>query len=54
MKQVMTPKEAADFLGVHIATVYKLIKSGELPATKLGPKLIRISASDLQKYTKAN
>ena len=54
MKTIMTPKEAAEVLGVHTATIYKLVKTGELPSVKLGPKLIRISASDLQKYIKPN
>jgi excisionase family DNA binding protein len=54
VKQIMTPKEAAEVLGVHTATIYKLVKTGELPSVKLGPKLIRISESDLQKYIKPN
>ena len=52
MKTLMSPKEAAEILGVHPATIYKLVKTGELPSVKLGPKLIRINASDVEKLTK--
>jgi len=34
--QIMTPKEAAKYLGFHLITVYRLLKKGELPATKIG------------------
>jgi len=54
MKSLMSPKEAAQVLGVHPATIYKLVKTGELPSVKLGPKLIRINATDLEKLIKAN
>lgn len=33
---IMTPKEAANFLGIHLVTVYRLLKKGDLPAMKLG------------------
>jgi len=32
----MTPKEAAKYLGLHLITVYRLIKKGELPGFKVG------------------
>ena len=34
--QIMTPKEAAKYLGLHLITVYRLIKKGELPGFKVG------------------
>ena len=34
--QIMTPKEAAKYLGFHLVTVYRLLKKGEVPATKIG------------------
>ena len=34
--QIMTPKEAAQYLGLHLVTIYRLIKKCELPAFKLG------------------
>ncbi|MBD3245678.1 MAG: helix-turn-helix domain-containing protein [Candidatus Omnitrophica bacterium] len=34
--QIMTPKETAQYLGVHLMTVYRLIHKGELPGFKIG------------------
>lgn len=34
--QIMTPKEAAKYLGFHLVTVYRLLKKQEIPATKIG------------------
>jgi excisionase family DNA binding protein len=36
MNEILTVKEVADFLKLHQTTVYKMIKSGELPAFKIG------------------
>jgi len=33
---IMTPKEIARYLGFHLVTVYRLLKRGEIPATKIG------------------
>jgi excisionase family DNA binding protein len=35
---VLTVKDVADHLRVHPSTVYRLLKSGELPAFKVGHK----------------
>jgi len=34
--QIMTPKEAAKYLGFHLVTIYRLLKKNEIPATKIG------------------
>ncbi|MFC1807289.1 helix-turn-helix domain-containing protein [Candidatus Omnitrophota bacterium] len=34
--QIMTPKSTAKYLGLHLITVYRLIKNGELPGFKIG------------------
>jgi excisionase family DNA binding protein len=34
--QIMTPKEAAGYLGLHPITIYRLVKKGELPGFKVG------------------
>lgn len=34
--QVLTPKEAAKYLGVHVITIYRLIKTSDIPASKVG------------------
>ena len=33
---LMSPKEAAKYLGLHLVTVYRLIKKGELPCFRVG------------------
>ena len=33
---ILNPKETAHYLGLHLITIYRLIKKGELPAFKLG------------------
>ena len=34
--QIMTPKEAAKYLGFHLVTMYRLLMKQEIPATKIG------------------
>jgi excisionase family DNA binding protein len=36
MKEIMTPREAADYLSVHVRTIYRLAKNGEIPGRKVG------------------
>ena len=32
----MTPREAARYLGLHIITIYRLVKAGSIPGFKIG------------------
>lgn len=34
--QIMTPRQAADYLHLHPITIYRLIKKGELPGFRVG------------------
>jgi len=34
--QIMTPKEAASYLGLHPITIYRLVKKGGVPGFKVG------------------
>ena len=34
--QIMTPKEAAKYLGFHLVTIYRLLKKKAIPAVKIG------------------
>ena len=34
--QIMTLREVAKYLGLHIMTVYKLTREGRVPAAKIG------------------
>ena len=47
--EYMSLEEVADFLGVTYQLIYKLVRSGELPAVRLG-KLYRVSRTDLNDY----
>lgn len=46
---VLTVAEVADALRVSSMTVYRLVKTGELPALRVG-KNIRIRTADLDAY----
>ena len=45
----MSLEEVADMLGVTYQLIYRLVRSGELPAIRLG-KLYRVSRADLNSY----
>lgn len=49
-KQLLTTGEVAQRLRVHQRTVQRWISSGRLPATKVGPRIWRISPEDLKKF----
>jgi excisionase family DNA binding protein len=36
MKEVLTPREAAAYLSIHVRTIYRLVKSGGIPGRKVG------------------
>jgi excisionase family DNA binding protein len=48
-EQLLTVSEVADAMRVSNMTVYRLIKSGQLPAVRVG-KNYRIRESDLDTY----
>ena len=35
-EQIMTLREVAKYLGLHVMTVYKLTREGRVPAAKIG------------------
>lgn len=39
--------EAAEYFGVTTRTIHRYIKDGRLPASRLGPRFIRIKVADL-------
>lgn len=43
----LTPKQVALILCISLSYVYKLIDTNQLPAHRIGVKLIRIKRSDL-------
>lgn len=36
MREIMTPREAAEYLSVHVRTIYRLAKNGDIPGRKIG------------------
>lgn len=55
MGRLMNPKEVAEELNIGVATVWKWIKNGELPAISLSTekarrKEYRISSEDLEAF----
>jgi excisionase family DNA binding protein len=50
--ELLTPKQVADALGVHLNTVYRLIANGDLTAVRVGPKLLRVNKTELNNYLK--
>jgi len=50
LAKLMTVEEAAEFLRLHPNTVYRQVKSGELPYILTGNQRIRFMASDLEKW----
>ncbi|AFC47914.1 hypothetical protein OCO_15510 [Mycobacterium intracellulare MOTT-02] len=46
-KNELSPAEAAEYKGVHPATIRRWLASGALAGRRCGPKLIRIRVADL-------
>jgi excisionase family DNA binding protein len=36
VREILTPREAAEYLSVHVRTIYRLAKNGEIPGRKIG------------------
>jgi excisionase family DNA binding protein len=47
--ELLTPKEAATLLRMNLETVRRLLRAGELPGRKVGPRQWRIRRSDLER-----
>lgn len=47
-----TPEQVAEKLQFTVRTIYKLIRAGQLPASKIGQKY-RISEEQLDRFMKA-
>jgi excisionase family DNA binding protein len=53
VRDIMTAAEAAEYLQVHIKTLYEWIKSGDLAVVKLGPRSTRIRKVDIDRFLNA-
>lgn len=47
---ILTAKEAMEFLGISESLLYKLLNSGEIPGKKIGNKIWRLSKKKLIQY----
>ena len=48
IREYISVKEAVAMFGVERNTLYRLIKSGRIPAVNIGTRLIRIKRSDME------
>jgi excisionase family DNA binding protein len=48
--ELLTVREVAELLRVSTMTVYRLIRAGELPAKRVGGRLLRVQDCDLRDY----
>jgi excisionase family DNA binding protein len=46
---MLSTKQAAEFAGVDVKTIYRRIEEGALPAVRFGPRCMRIRREDLLK-----
>jgi excisionase family DNA binding protein len=49
MEDVLTPREAAEYLKVHVRTIYRLVKNSEIPGRKVGGSW-RFKREDLEEW----
>ena len=47
---IMTAAEVAEFLQVHVATLYRLLKQGQIPVFKIGTEY-RFDRKQIEKWT---
>jgi len=52
-KRWITPKEAANYLSLHLKTVYVKISKGEIPASRIGGS-IRVDKKKLDELMENN
>jgi excisionase family DNA binding protein len=44
---ILSTRQCADYAGVDIKSIYRLIEKGDLPAVRFGPRCMRIRREDL-------
>jgi len=49
LKEVMTPKQVAEYLQVHVLTVYRYIREGKLTASRPGGRFYRIKRESVER-----
>lgn len=49
----ITRQQAAERLGISLPTLDGLIRRGQLPASRIGPRIVRIDERDIDAYLSA-
>ena len=49
---LVTPDELAEYLKVSVDTIHRAIRSGDLPAIRVGPRLLRIRTEDARQFVR--
>ncbi len=52
--EILSYQQAADWLGVPLGTLYCWVHEQRVPYFRLGPRTVRFSRSDLQKWLNAS
>lgn len=53
LKQLMTPEQCAEFLGIKVNTLYVMKSQGRIPYRKVG-HLLRFDFDEIVEWTKGN
>jgi len=54
LKQLLTPVQVAEMLGLSEFTIYRYIKAGKIKTIKLTPRNFRIEKEELKKFLEKN
>ena len=49
---LITPEELAEYLKVSVDTIHRAIRTGALPAIRVGPRLLRIRIEDARQFVR--
>ena len=49
LREIMTPKQVAEYLQIHVLTVYRYIQEGRLAASRPGGRFYRIKRESVDK-----
>lgn len=50
MEKLYSVKEASEYMGVHMQTLYRWLREGRIVATKPTKRTVRIRESELQRF----
>ncbi|WP_084423380.1 helix-turn-helix domain-containing protein [Cohnella thermotolerans] len=52
MEKLYTVKQASEYMGVHLQTLYRWLREGRISATKPTKRTVRIKESELKRFTR--